>query len=129
MMQLRTIKISMIETISLLLKVPTKLLLPRHTNMRFVAQVPCPKRVRHLDMIFNGIKYELYEAHVSSYEKHPEQGLRAVKKKLQKDPKNVVLLVGLPQLFFLPPTIITHGILACSDSISTTPCTRSRCFG
>jgi hypothetical protein len=39
-------------------------------------------------------KYEQYEAVASSYEKHPDQGLKACKKKLQRDPNNVIYLVS-----------------------------------
>jgi hypothetical protein len=39
-------------------------------------------------------KYEQYESLVDGYEKHPEQGLKAVKKKLNKDSSNVTLLAG-----------------------------------
>lgn len=40
-------------------------------------------------------KYEQYESLVDGYEKHPDQGLKATKKKLNKDPNNAVLLVCL----------------------------------
>jgi hypothetical protein len=45
-------------------------------------------------------KYEQYEALASSYEKHPDQGLKACKKKLQRDPSNIIYLVSVtPALY------------------------------
>lgn len=40
-------------------------------------------------------KFEQYKSLVDGYEKHPDQGLKATKKKLNKDPNNAVLLVCL----------------------------------
>jgi hypothetical protein len=55
-------------------------------------------------------KYEQYESLVGGYEKHPEQGLKATRKKLNKDPNNQVLLVRLsPPLKFCSQVISTHG--------------------
>jgi hypothetical protein len=39
-------------------------------------------------------KYEQFQSFTSGYEKHPEQGLKTCKKKLQKDPSNTLYLVS-----------------------------------
>ncbi|QDS67645.1 hypothetical protein FKW77_004638 [Venturia effusa] len=39
-------------------------------------------------------KYEQYKSLVDGYEKHPDQGLKAVKKKLNRDPNDEVLLLA-----------------------------------
>jgi hypothetical protein len=40
-------------------------------------------------------KYDQLESFTSGYEKHPEQGLKTCKKRLQKDPNNTLYLVSL----------------------------------
>ncbi|RDI80028.1 hypothetical protein Vi05172_g10050 [Venturia inaequalis] len=59
--------------------------------------------------------FEQYESLIDGYEKHPDQGLKATKKKLNKDPNNAVLL--LAQTRFLQRLGRVEEALNSCDSI------------
>jgi hypothetical protein len=65
------------------------------TNLRnLTTLLDTPKKIHETSSMPS--KYEQFEALASSYEKHPDQGLKACKKKLQRDPSNVICLVRDP---------------------------------
>jgi hypothetical protein len=57
------------------------------------------------------MRYKQYEDLASGYEKHPDQGLKTCKKKLQRDPKNVVYLV---RFCLSSDTNTTYKLTRCS---------------
>jgi len=74
--------------------------LPRNTNILFAVDLSITifPHTTCASSVNMPPKYEQYESLVDGYEKHPDQGLKATKKKLNKDPNNIVLLVGCCRL-------------------------------